>query len=78
MLFFEVKTEDSISMTDHTSFEEMAHFKIDGKEVYAVDDNRFGSFNTGVGQDMLLKNRSKILHILNILTPVYLMTVIMI
>ncbi len=48
--FFEVKTDDSISMTDHTSFEEMTHFKIDGKEVYAVDDNRFGSFNTGVGQ----------------------------
>ena len=47
--FFEVETDDNIPMTDHTSFEEMAHFKIDGKEVYAVDDNRFGSFNTGVG-----------------------------
>ena len=52
--FFEVKTEDSISMTDHTSFEEMTHFKIDGKEVYADDDNRFGSLSTGVSQDNLL------------------------
>ena len=52
--FFEVKTEDSISMTDHTSFEEMTHFKIDGKEVYAEDDDRFGSLSTGVSQDNLL------------------------
>ena len=52
--FFEVKTDDSISMTDHTSFEEMTHFKIDGKEVYADDDNRFGSLSTGVSQDNLL------------------------
>ena len=37
--FFEVKTDDNISMTDNTSFEEMTHFKIDGKEVYADDDN---------------------------------------
>ena len=37
----------------------MTHFKIDGKEVYAVDDNRFGSFNTGVGHDVLLKTESK-------------------
>ena len=29
--FFGVKTDDSISMTDHTSFEEMTHFKIDMK-----------------------------------------------
>ena len=61
--FFEVKTEDSISMTDHTSFEEMTHFKIDGKEVYAVDDNRFGSFNTGVGQDVLLKTDQNSTHL---------------
>ena len=61
--FFEVKTEDSISMTDHTSFEEMTHFKIDGKEVYAVDDNRFGSFNTGVGQDVLLKTDQNSAHL---------------
>ena len=61
--FFEVKTEDSISMTDHTSFEEMTHFKIDGKEVYAVDDNRFGSFNTGVGQDVLLKTAQNSAHL---------------
>jgi hypothetical protein len=61
--FFEVKTEDSISMTDHTSFEEMTHFKIDGKEVYAVDDNRFGSFNTGVGQDILLKTDQNSAHL---------------
>ena len=61
--FFEVKTEDSISMTDHTSFEEMTHFKIDGKEVYAVDDNRFGSFNTGVGQDELLKTDQNSAHL---------------
>lgn len=61
--FFEVKTEDSISMTDHTSFEEMTHFKIDGKEVYAVDDNRFGSFNTGVGQDELLKTDRNSAHL---------------
>lgn len=61
--FFEVKTEDSISMTDHTSFEEITHFKIDGKEVYAVDDNRFGSFNTGVGQDMLLKTDQNSTHL---------------
>ena len=27
-----MKTDDSISMTDHTSFEEMTHFKIDGKK----------------------------------------------
>ncbi len=47
--FFEVKTDDNISMTDNTSFEEMTHFKIDGKEVYADDDNRFGSLSTGVG-----------------------------
>ena len=52
--FFEVKTDDSISMTDNTSFEEMTHFKIDGKEVYADDDNRFGSLSTGVSQDNLL------------------------
>ena len=52
--FFEVKTDDSISMTDHTSFEEMTHFKIDGKEVYAEDDDRFGSLSTGVSQDNLL------------------------
>ncbi len=39
-------------MTDHTSFEEMTHFKIDGKEVYADDDNRFGSLSTGVRQDV--------------------------
>ena len=32
--FFEVETDDNIPMTDHTSFEEMTHFKIDGKEVY--------------------------------------------
>ena len=62
-VFFEVKTEDSISMTDHTSFEEMTHFKIDGKEVYAVDDNRFGSFNTGVGQDVLLKTDQNSTHL---------------
>lgn len=61
--FFEVKTDDSISMTDHTSFEEMTHFKIDGKEVYAVDDNRFGSFNTGVGQDELLKTDRNSAHL---------------
>ena len=61
--FFEVKTDDSISMTDHTSFEEMTHFKIDGKEVYAVDDNRFGSFNTGVGQDVLLKTDQNSTHL---------------
>ena len=52
--FFEVKTDDNISMTDNTSFEEMTHFKIDGKEVYADDDNRFGSLSTGVSQDNLL------------------------
>ena len=52
--FLEVKTDDSISMTDNTSFEEMTHFKIDGKEVYADDDNRFGSLSTGVSQDNLL------------------------
>ncbi|MFQ7716593.1 MAG: hypothetical protein ACLRIT_08880 [Blautia sp.] len=63
MHFFEVETDDSISMTDHTSFEEMTHFKIDGKEVYAVDDNRFGSFNTGVGQDMLLKTDQNSTHL---------------
>ena len=50
-------------MTDHTSFEEMTHFKIDGKEVYAVDDNRFGSFNTGVGQDVLLKTDQNSTHL---------------
>ena len=49
-----MKTDDSISMTDHTSFEEMTHFKIDGKEVYAEDDDRFGSLSTGVSQDNLL------------------------
>ena len=52
--FLEVKTDDSIFMTDNTSFEEMTHFKIDGKEVYADDDNRFGSLSTGVSQDNLL------------------------
>ena len=52
--FFEVKTDDNISMTDNTSFEGMTHFKIDGKEVYAEDDDRFGSLSTGVSQDDLL------------------------
>ena len=52
--FFEVETDDSIPMTDNTSFEGMTHFKIDGKEVYAEDDNRFGSLSTGVSQDDLL------------------------
>ena len=60
--FFEVKTDDNISMTDNTSFEEMTHFKIDGKEVYADDDNRFGSLSTGVSQDNLLNYEQDSAH----------------
>ena len=49
-------------MTDNTSFEEMTHFKIDGKEVYADDDNRFGSLSTGVSQDNLLNYEQDSAH----------------
>lgn len=60
--FFEVKTDENISMDENTSFEDMMHFKIDGKEVYADDANRFGSFNTGIGQDNLLKEDQNSAH----------------
>ena len=78
--FFEVKTDDNISMTDNTSFEEMTHFKIDGKEVYADDDKQIWKpeYRCKSGQDVLLKTRSKFGTSLNILQHVYLMTVIMI
>lgn len=61
--FFEVKTEDSISMDNNTSFESIMHFKIDGIEVYEEDDNRFGSFSTGIGQDTLLKETGDSAHL---------------
>ena len=61
--FFEVTTDENISMDDNTEFETRTHFKIDGKEVYAEDDNRFGNFSTGVGQDELLKTDQNSAHL---------------
>ena len=49
---------DAITMDPETGI-----CQIDGKEVYAVDDNRFGSFNTGVGQDELLKTDQNSAHL---------------
>ena len=46
--FFEVETDDNIPMTDHTSLRRWHILRLDGKEVYAVDDNRVWKFQSGV------------------------------